>query len=457
MALEYSPPARGTWTIAHVPLLIPDSYVIFAGASCCMRGVVLSAAECGAQDRFSMILVSEDDIFNGKMESNLIDGTSEILDALPKLPPCAVIFSGCIHETAGIDMDYVSKTLEARYPAVDFIISKMNPTMRKSGITPEELMRMQLYAPLGKSRFSAILPDAKRQNNPAAINIIGNIAPRSENSEVLLMLKAAGYIIHDLCTCQTYEDYLDMADAAVNVYMVPVAEKGAIELSKRLEQKLFYFPVTFDMDTLERLLRSFVCEVDSVCKSAKNKEPGNNDHQAKTLCLPDIIALRRSAKDALTRASKAAQGMKIAIDFSAVSRIFELAQLLFESGFDVRRVYTDSVPPGDEASNEWCTKNIKGFEIISVTNVTSRFLHCQASGAQGSEWLAIGQKAAYYCNTAHFVNIIENGSLWGFHGIIEMASLIEKAAKEESDMRKIIQVKAWGCAEECKRLIGSGK
>lgn len=434
MSLEYSPPARGSWTIAHVPLLIPDAYVIFVGASCCMRGVMLSAAECGALDRFSAILVKEDDLFGGKMEEMFISGTENILNALTALPPCVVLFSGCIHEAAGSDMEYVQKTLEAKFPTVDFIMSKMNPTMRKSGITPEELMRMQLYAPLGrppsgeKSRCIETKNKGKANSEEykLSVNIIGNIAPRSGKSEVLAMLNEAGYKVKDLCCCKTYYEYLDMENSCLNVYMSPVAKKGAVALSERLGQRLFYFPVTFDMNALEDTLRSFA---DSL-----------------SLKMPDTAALKSEAMEALEKAAEAARGMKIAADFSAVSRPFELLRLLFESGFDVRRMYTDTVAAGDEAACEWCKANIPHFEVISVTNTESRFLHKEAKDGD-DEWLAIGQKAAYFCNTTHFVNIIENGSLWGFKGITEMAQMIECAAHNTSDMRQIIQVKAWGCKE----------
>ena len=43
--LEYSVPARGSWTIVHVGMLVPEAHEIFVCASACLRGVVLSAAE----------------------------------------------------------------------------------------------------------------------------------------------------------------------------------------------------------------------------------------------------------------------------------------------------------------------------------------------------------------------------------------------------------------------------
>lgn len=36
--VEYTPPARGTWTIAHTPMLVPDSLEIYVCPEGCLRG-----------------------------------------------------------------------------------------------------------------------------------------------------------------------------------------------------------------------------------------------------------------------------------------------------------------------------------------------------------------------------------------------------------------------------------
>lgn len=47
--------------------------------------------------------------------------------------------------------------------------------------------------------------------------------------------------------------------------------------------------------------------------------------------------------------------------------------------------------------------------------------------------LAIGQKAAYFTGTSHFVNMVEDGGLYGYGGILELAAMMEEAAGEEKD------------------------
>jgi hypothetical protein len=60
--LEYSSPARGTWNIVHTGMLIPESHQIFVCAQGCLRGVVLTAAEMNAMDRYSAIMIQEENV-----------------------------------------------------------------------------------------------------------------------------------------------------------------------------------------------------------------------------------------------------------------------------------------------------------------------------------------------------------------------------------------------------------
>ena len=50
--LEFSSPARGTWNIVHTTMLVPGSHQVYICAAGCLRGVVLTAAEAGAMNRF---------------------------------------------------------------------------------------------------------------------------------------------------------------------------------------------------------------------------------------------------------------------------------------------------------------------------------------------------------------------------------------------------------------------
>ena len=144
--LEYGTPARGTWNIVHTGMLIPQAHQIFVCAAGCLRGVVLTAAEMGLEERFSTVEIRENNVLDGDMEELIIEGVSDILHRLPQMPPAVLIYTSCIHHFLACDLDRVYDILRKRFPDVGFAQCYMNPIMRKSGLTPDQLMRRGLYS-----------------------------------------------------------------------------------------------------------------------------------------------------------------------------------------------------------------------------------------------------------------------------------------------------------------------
>ena len=163
--LEYGAPARGVWNIVHIGMLIPGAHQIYVCAGNCLRGVVLTAAEMNAQSRFSTITIKENNVLDGDMETLLIEGVTEILHRLPSLPPAVLVFTSCIHHFLGCDLALCYREFRKRFPDVDFTDCYMNPIMRKSGLTPDQLMRRQLYSLL------------KPCEQDHGVNILGNCFP----------------------------------------------------------------------------------------------------------------------------------------------------------------------------------------------------------------------------------------------------------------------------------------
>ena len=66
--LEYNSPVHGNWNIVHTGMQVPESIQIYVCADNCMRGVVLTAAEMNAADRFSFVILEEQDLLNSNLE-----------------------------------------------------------------------------------------------------------------------------------------------------------------------------------------------------------------------------------------------------------------------------------------------------------------------------------------------------------------------------------------------------
>lgn len=412
--LEFNAPARGPWNIVHTGMLLPQSHQIFACAQGCLRGVILTAAEMNAIDRMSWISVCENDMFNGKMEQNIIDGASDILNKMSQKPPAVLLFISCIHQFAGCDFNMIINELRGRFPDIGFVDCYMNPTMRKSGLTPDENMRRQLYGLLE--------PTDKDEKQ---INIIGNDRPTDESSELIKMLRAAGFKICDITLCKTYKEYLEMAKSAVNITYLPAAKASGIELERRLSQKNLYLPLSYRFKEI--------------------------DENYKLLCdtlgfdIPDLTAFAEQADTALKNARRIIGNMPVEIDYTSTPRPLGLARLLLEYGFFVRKVYADGFVQEDKVDFEWLQKNAPNLNICATVNPKMRFVE---HATHSEKVLAIGQKAAYFSGTGNFVNVVAGGGMYGFDGIARLAGLMVDAFEHEKDTRTLIQYKGLGC-ESC--------
>ena len=408
--LEYATPARGTWNIVHTGMLIPEAHEIFVCAASCLRGVVLTAAEMHAEDRFSTVEIKEHNLLNGDMEDLLIDGVSDIIEKLPKRPPAVLVYTSCVHHFAGCDLDMVYRELESRFPDIDFTDCYMNPIMRKSGMTPDQLMRSRLYMLL-----------KEREKKPSSIAIIGNDLPTRKESELLVIFKNGGLKVHEITSCKTYEEYQEMAESSYYISYNAAAVAGGEMLSERLGGVHLYVPFSFDYDQID----------------AGFKKLGN----FLGVEIPDFTE-KKTACEALKKEVLTLVGnTPITIDYSYCPRPLGLARMLLDAGFSVEKVYLDTVTGEEKADFEYLQTHYPNLLLFPTVHSGMRFMAKKEKGSG----LAIGQKAAYFENTNHFVNVVEGGGMLGYDAVYHTLELMREAYLEEKDMRSLIQIKGMGC------------
>ena len=408
--LEYASPARGTWNIVHTGMLIPEAHEIFVCAASCLRGVVLTAAEMGAAHRFSTVEIKENNLLDGDMEYHVIDGVSDILERLPKKPPVVLVYTSCVHHFAGCDLGMIYDTLRDRFPDIDFVDCYMNPIMRKSGLTPDQLMRSRLYFPL-----------KPRPIRKGTVSIIGNDLPSNEDNDLVVLLKENGFHIHEITSCKTYEEYQQMAESEYNICYYPAAAAGCQMLSQRLGTTDIYVPFSFDFE-----------EIDAGFSALAEKLG---------ISLQDPTAKRQACIGALKETLDLIGSTPIAIDYTYCPRPLGLAKLLLDHGFNVQRVYLDAVTGEEKKVFEDLQAQYPTLELFPTVHASMRFL----AQKEPSDYLAIGQKAAHFLNTPHFVNVVEGGGMLGYQAVLKTLGLMREAFLEEKDTRNLIQIKGMGC------------
>ncbi|MDE6776637.1 MAG: nitrogenase, partial [Oscillospiraceae bacterium] len=297
--LEYSCSARGTWNIVHTGFLMPEAHEIYVCAAGCLRGVVLTAAEMQASERFSTIEIREENVLNGDMEELLINGVSDILEQLPYRPKAVQIFTSCIHHFIGCDLKLCYQTLRKKYPEIDFTDCYMNPIMRKSGLAPDPTMRRQVYSLLHK-----------RPQDSKNINIIGNNIATKKNSELYQLAESAGYQVTEIHDCKNYQEYQEMASATANICYHASGKPAGEMLLKKLNQKLLYLPLSYSYGEIQHWLTIYATYLN--------------------IMLPDWSEQIALCEDKIKQVKNLIGDTPIAIDSSATMRPLGLARFLLE-------------------------------------------------------------------------------------------------------------------------------
>lgn len=407
--LEYNAPARGVWNIVHMGLLIPEGHQVYVCAQGCLRGVTLTVAETGDMDRLSWVSLSEEDMFDGTLESDVTDGVSEVIEKLPHRPRAVLIFLSCMHLFAGADYEVILSELRERHPDIDFVDCYMTPTMRET------------FSPvvwLVKRMYSLVRP---LPLDPRSVSIIGCDRPLDDESELIQIIRQNGFTLRDLTRCRSYDEFMELGQSFLDITCLPTAVQGARELAERTGARHLHLPHSFLPENIRRTLAE-------LCEALK-------------VPLPDLSENERGAEEALERAAALLGDTPIAIDYTAVTRPFELALLLMKRGMNVQHIICDDLGEDREAF-EALRAERPDITLWSADNVN---MLCTADEPHGRV-LAIGQKAAWFFATDNFVDIIQNGDLTGFVGLRKLAGLIEDAFTTPKDRRTVIQHKGWGCS-----------
>ena len=152
---------------------------------------------------------------------------------------------------------------------------------------------------------------------------------------------------------------------------------------------------------------------------------------------------RAACEEKLAEVKNLMGEMPIVLDYLYHPRPLGLAKLLLTHGFCVKAIYLDGISPEEKEDFLWLQEHAPELELIATIQVKMRVL------PRGGEEkvLAIGQKAAYFSRSRHFVNLLQGEGLYGFDGIRRTAELMMDAYRNEKDTERLVIQKGWGC--EC--------
>lgn len=413
--LEYNSPVHGNWNIVHTGMQVPETIQIYVCAENCMRGVVLTAAEMNAADRFSYVIVEEKDLLYSNLEELTIEGVTDVLNKRGDHPKAVLLFTVCLHHFLGSNLKYIYRKLEERFPDICFIRCYMDPIMQKHSLTPDQKLRKAMYDPLPVC-----------EADEKTVSVLGSDFVLDESSDIKRLLKRYGYRVRELPACNTWQELLEMSRGRLFLNCYPAGKYGMEAQAKRLGREHLYLPGSFSYEEIENQLKQLT----------------------DMLGLPELteeeLAHERAAcEEKLAEAKNLMGEMPIVLDYLYHPRPLGLAKLLLTHGFCVKAIYLDGISPEEKEDFLWLQEHAPELELIATIQVKMRVL------PRGGEEkvLAIGQKAAYFSRSRHFVNLVQGEGLYGFDGIRRTAELMMDAYRNEKDTERHVIQKGWGC--EC--------
>ena len=420
--LEFNSPAHGNWNIVHTGMLVPEAHQIYVCADNCMRGVVLTAAEMNAADRFSFVIVEEKDLLGGNLEDVTIEGVTDVLNRLDKKPKAVLLFTVCLHHFLGSDLDRIYGELEKRFPEIFFMRCFMDPIMQKTGPTPDQKLRLAMYDAV-----------PEREADPRCVTVLGSDFALDEGADICRLLKKNGIRLRETPACETWEDYQKLGEGSLILNGYPAGKFGTEKQARRLGRPFLYLPGSFDYEEIQEQEEKLL----GMLEQQNNRKTG----EIKGL---DIEKEIRECEEALSHAHQIIGDTPIAVDYLFHPRPLGLTKLLLTHKFQVQSVFLDSISPEEKEVFFWLKENDPELKLISTIRPEMRVRTRQ----QSEKILAIGQKAAWFTGSRNFVNMVQGGGLWGFDGIRHTAQLMVEAFHEEKDPEDLIVRKGWGC-ESC--------
>ena len=420
--LEFNSPAHGHWNIVHTGMLVPEAQQIYVCADNCMRGVVLTAAEMNAADRFSFVIVEEKDLLGGNLEDVTIEGVTDVLKRLDKKPKAVLLFTVCLHHFLGSDLDRIYGELEKRFPEIFFMRCFMDPIMQKTGPTPDQKLRLAMYDAV-----------QERKADPKCVTVLGSDFALDEGSDICRILKKNEILLREIPTCETWEDYQNLGEGSLILNCYPAGKFGAEKQAERLGRPFLYLPGSFDYGEIQEQEEKLL----GMLGQQNNRKTGKINGL-------DIEKEIRECEEALSHAHQIIGDTPIAVDYLFHPRPLGLTKLFLTHGFQVQSVFLDSISPEEKEVFFWLKENYPELKLISTVRPEMRVRTRQ----QSEKILAIGQKAAWFTGSRNFVNMVQGGGLWGFDGIRHTAQLMVEAFHEEKDPEDLIVRKGWGC-ESC--------
>lgn len=424
--LEFNMPVHEGWNIAHIAMQVPEGHQIYVCPENCLRGVVMTAYEMGAAGRFSCVSVSERDLIVDNLETVTIDGASDVVEEMHaggEFPPVIFLFTVCSHRILSCDFDYVFKTLREKYPDIIWVHAYMDCIAQKEGLYPDMKLRKAMYE---------FIP--KTHSDEKIVNLLGSeVIATKENNDIVAYYESQGIKVRQLSDIHTFDEYMQLGNACMNICMYKSGDYGVEAFSERLGIPYhLMLPFFEDLDLPE-------------IEKSKNITEKNNGG------LPTFSEVKEKYREF----QKQIENTPVVIDSMAIVCPYSLAEFMLDQGFNVTYVISDGAPAYEKEIAESLDKTHPELQTILPADPRLREENYRENligdfSKDGSEKiLAIGPMAAWVFNTPYFVNQIENDGAYGKLGMLSLLEKMKDAIANPKPIEKTVLQKGIGSSRCC--------
>ncbi len=387
--LHYNSPGASGFGVKRTGLLLPEALMLMVAPGCCGRHGTVTGSEIGFSERMCYMHMDERDLVTGRHLARIAQAAKEICNYVKPHPKALMICTSCIDALLGTDLERVCKKAEYEC-GIPVVPAYMDPITREGKKPPMASIQQSLYY---------CLKPADHRND--TVNLLGNFVPLDLDCELPDILRQTGVSrMNQISACRTFEEYLEMSQAGMNLVLTSLAQPAANDLYNRLAIPYHRIEHLYDIDGIRKQYNLLA----DVLKSEIEDEPYYTE-----------------AKKAVEAFSAIHSGMKFAVGQTVNGNQFEISAALIKYGMKVPFIFTHMI-------NEEDWPNIRLLnELSPQTRVYSSVYPAMLNfnNAMTGADVALGLDAGYYFSDAVSVGWNTERQPFGYRGLISMLRQIE--------------------------------
>ncbi|MCE5202543.1 MAG: nitrogenase component 1 [Synergistaceae bacterium] len=398
--LHYNSPGASGFGVKRTGLLLPEAMMLMVAPGCCGRHGTIAGNETGFADRICYMHMDERDLVTGRHLARISQAAKEICDSTKPRPKVLMICTSCIDALLGTDLERVCRKAEQTC-GIPVVPAYMDPITREGKKPPMASIQQSLYYCLKHS-----------EQRSDTVNLLGNFVPLDDDCELRLLLSQAGIQrMNQISACRTFEEYMEMGQASLDLVLTSLAIPAAEDLKKKLGIPYHRLEHLYDINAIR----------EQYSLLAETLEFKLNDTQ-----------YYDEARHATEIFSKQHRGMKFAVGQTVNGNPFEISAALIKYGMEVPFIFTHMI-------NEEDRRYIRMLKVSSPeTRVYSSVYPAMLnySNAMSGADVAIGLDAGYYFPDAVCLSWNTERQPFGYRGLISLLRQIEDSIANPKSHRE---------------------